>query len=163
MTNTEDEENIINCPDGPTYPDQKSVSRSGATPDSITFMQGLDCFLYRTSDNWFETYGRVVFEAMACGVPVVAHRRGGYSHFLHDGQDSLLFDTDDEAFVLVMNLKTDATLRRRIALNARRRVEEMFSANSLAEITQYFLAPKSQHNSPATERSSEAPRPNAAH
>ena len=32
LTNTEDEENIINCPDGPTYPDEKSVSRSGATP-----------------------------------------------------------------------------------------------------------------------------------
>jgi len=86
-----------------------------AAEDSVTFLQGLDCFLYRTSDNWFETFGRVVFEAMACGIPVVAHRRGGYSHFLNDGEDVLLFDTDDEAFALVMKLKADLELRTRIA------------------------------------------------
>lgn len=111
--------------------------------DSARFMRGLDCFLYRTNDNWFETFGRVVFEAMACGLPVVAHRRGGYSHFLRDGEDALLFDTDDEAFTLVMHLKTDAALRARIARNARRRVEEMFSPSSLAATVRYFLAGQS--------------------
>lgn len=107
--------------------------------DGATFLRELDCFLYRTNDHWFETFGRVVFEAMACGLPVVAHRRGGYSHFLHDGEDVLLFDTDEEAFMLVMRLKADATLRARVAQNARRRVEEMFSASSLAAMTRYFL------------------------
>lgn len=108
--------------------------------DGVTFMQGLDCFLYRTNSGWFETFGRVVFEAMACGIPVVAHRRGGYSHFLHDGEDALLFDTDDEAFAHVMHLKADATLRARIGQNARRRVEEMYSPSALAAMTEYFLA-----------------------
>lgn len=107
--------------------------------DAATFIQGLDCFVYRTNDNWFETFGRVVFEAMACGLPVVAHRRGGYSHFLHDGEDALLFDSDEEAFRLVMRLKTDAAFRARIARNARRRVEEMHSAGALAAMTRYFL------------------------
>lgn len=111
-----------------------------AAEDSVVFIRGLDCFLYRTSDNWFETFGRVVFEAMACGLPVVAHRRGGYSHFLRDGEDVLLFESDEEAFMLVMDLKTDATLRVRIARNARRRVKEMYSADSLAAMTRYFLA-----------------------
>ena len=86
--------------------------------DSATFMRGLHCFIYRTNDNWFETFGRVIFEAMASGVPVVAHRRGGYAHFLKDGENALLFDTDEEAFMLVMRLKADATLRARIAHNA---------------------------------------------
>lgn len=108
--------------------------------DAATFMRGLDCFLYRSSDNVFETFGRVIFEAMACGLPVVAHRRGGYSYFLRDGQDALLFDTDEEAFSLVMRLKTDTALRARIGRNARKRVEEMFSPSSSAAMTRYFLA-----------------------
>lgn len=115
--------------------------------DSTTFMRGLDCFLYRTNDNWFEAYGRVIFEAMACGLPVVAHRRGGYSHFLHDGEDALLFDTDDEAFTLVMRVKTDATLRARLARNARRRAEEIYSSSSLASTIRYFLAGQSTSSS----------------
>jgi glycosyltransferase involved in cell wall biosynthesis len=112
--------------------------------DSPTFLRELDCFLYRTSDGWFETFGRVVFEAMACGIPVVAHRRAGYSQFLRDGEDVLLFDTDEEAFALVMRLKTDAALTARIARNARNRVEEMFSPSALAAMTRYFLTGESE-------------------
>ena len=92
------------------------------------------------ANRWFETFGRVVFEAMACGLPVVAHRRAGYSHFLRDREDVLLFDTDEEAFTLVMRLKTDASFTARIARNARRRVEEMFSSSYLDVMTRYFVA-----------------------
>lgn len=116
--------------------------------DSAEFMRGLDCFLYRTNDNWFESFGRVVFEAMACGLPVVAHRRGGYAPFLHDGEDVLLFDTDDEAFRLVMCLKTDAGLRARIGGNARKRVEEMYSSVAMSDMVRYFLGRKPPAPSP---------------
>jgi hypothetical protein len=35
LTRTEEEETIIsNCPDRSTYPEEKSVSRSGATPET---------------------------------------------------------------------------------------------------------------------------------
>src|SRR5215204_7087033 len=43
------------------------------------FLQGLDCFFYRTSEEFLEPSGRVVTEAMACGLPVVCHNRGGYA------------------------------------------------------------------------------------
>jgi len=115
-----------------------------SSEDGATFIQGLDCFLYRTNEDWFETFGRVVFEAMACGVPVVAHRRGGYSYFLRDGEDALLFDTDEEAFTLVMRLKADAALRARIARQARSRVEQIFSDGALASMTRYFLTGKTE-------------------
>lgn len=107
--------------------------------ECAAFLQDLDCFLYRTNDSWFETFGRVIFEAMAMGLPVVAHRRGGYVRFLNDGEDILLFDTDEEAFDLLMRLKSTPELRARIGGNARRRVEEMYSPANLAGRIDYFL------------------------
>lgn len=43
------------------------------------FLRTLDCFFSRTSERWLEAYGRVVLEAMACGLPMVWGRRGGRS------------------------------------------------------------------------------------
>lgn len=53
--------------------------------------------LYRSSDAFLfpsspQTWGLVVFEAMACGTPVVVSRGAGASEVLTDGEDSLLVD-----------------------------------------------------------------------
>lgn len=42
-----------------------------------------------------EPFGRVVVEAMACGLPVVAGREGGPLEIIHDGTDGLLANPDD--------------------------------------------------------------------
>lgn len=36
-----------------------------------TFLSGLDIFVYFTHPKWIEAFGRVIFEAMAVGVPVI--------------------------------------------------------------------------------------------
>lgn len=110
-----------------------------ASEDAATFLQSLDCFVYRTSDTWYETFGRVIFEAMACGLPVIVHRRGGYAEFLEDGQNALLFDTDEEAYELILRLKADAALRQRLARGARSCVEAMNSHRYTEELTEYFI------------------------
>ncbi len=107
--------------------------------DGAAFLRELDCFLYRTNDNFFETFGRVVFEAMATGLPVVAHRRGGYTQFVKDGEDILLFDTDTQAFEQIMRLKSDFELRERLGRNARRRMGQMYSQANVASERDYFL------------------------
>jgi glycosyltransferase involved in cell wall biosynthesis len=78
--------------------------------DAATFLRGLDCFLYRTSRNWFEGYGRVVAEAMATGLPVVAGRPGGYVDYIAHGVNGCLFDATPDAAAAVLSLRRDRAL-----------------------------------------------------
>jgi glycosyltransferase involved in cell wall biosynthesis len=86
--------------------------------NSVAFLRSIDCFLYRTNARWFEGFGRVVFEAMASGLPVVCSTQGGYADYLSNGRDCLFFDTTAEAVGHVLRLRDDASLRRRLAAAA---------------------------------------------
>lgn len=45
---------------------------------------------------WEEPFGRIVVEAIACGVPVLASNQGGISEILKDRKEGTLFNIDDE-------------------------------------------------------------------
>ncbi|MEX0588954.1 MAG: glycosyltransferase, partial [Cyanobium sp.] len=53
------------------------------------------CRALLNTPKWNEAYGNVVVEAMACGVPVVAYRRGGPSELVQPGLNGSLVDPDD--------------------------------------------------------------------
>jgi UDP-glucose:tetrahydrobiopterin glucosyltransferase len=53
------------------------------------------CRALLNTPKWNEAYGNVVVEAMACGVPVVAYRRGGPGELVQPGVNGLLVDPDD--------------------------------------------------------------------
>lgn len=91
------------------------------------FLASLDCFFYRTRDDWFEAFGRVVFEAMAAGLPVVASSRGGYANYLNNGQDSLVFSSTAEALAHLNALKQDRSKCRALARNARNAAENLMT------------------------------------
>src|SRR5829696_338566 len=103
------------------------------------FLQGLDCFFYRTSENYLEPSGRVITEAMACGLVVVCHERGGYVEWIEDGQNGFLFDTQQEALEILLKLKEDPELRERVGKEARRTAEELFSNAVRSEIVEFYL------------------------
>ena len=103
------------------------------------FLQGLDCFFYRTSEEFLEPSARVVTEAMACGLPVVCHNRGGYTEYIHHGQNGFLFDTQQEALEILLRLKEDRRLRERIGKAARETAEELFSSARRADIVEFYL------------------------
>lgn len=44
--------------------------------------------------RWIEAFGNVVIEALACGVPVVAYRRGGPAEIIRDGITGFLVEPD---------------------------------------------------------------------
>ena len=90
------------------------------------FLQGLDCFTYRTHTCFPEAWGRVVMEAMAVGLPVVVHATGGYAQVIDHGRNGFLFHSDDEAFALLSELQSSPALRRQIGNAARETVQALY-------------------------------------
>lgn len=95
---------------------------AGAEPVT-DFLGSLDVFFYRTGE-FFESYGRVVAEAMLCALPVVVHRTGGYAALVRHGENGFLFDTTDEAIAILNRLREEPRIRQRIGRRAR---EDMLS------------------------------------
>jgi UDP-glucose:tetrahydrobiopterin glucosyltransferase len=44
--------------------------------------------------RWIEAFGNVAIEALACGVPVIAYRRGGPAEIIEDGKTGFLVEPD---------------------------------------------------------------------
>jgi glycosyltransferase involved in cell wall biosynthesis len=76
--------------------------------------------------DWPEPFGIVMIEAMACGTPVLAFRRGSVPEIVDNGVTGLTVDTEEEA---VRALPQVLALDRRAV---RRRFEERFSAARMA-------------------------------
>lgn len=103
------------------------------------FLASLDCFYYRTAPNWLEAWGRVVLEAMACGLPVVCERRGGYAEAIEHGVDGFVFDDEREAEDLIRQLRDEPALRQRIGIAARAKAESLFCDEARTRTTAYYL------------------------
>ena len=77
--------------------------------------------------DWPEPFGLSMIEAMACGTPVLAMRRGSVEEVVEDGLTGHIVDSIEEATV---------TLPRVMALDrraVRRRFEERFTATRMAK------------------------------
>ncbi len=103
------------------------------------FLCELDCFVFRTSSRWYETFGRVVAEAMACGLPVVCERDSGAGDYIVHGETGFLAGTDREALDTIIALKNDPALRARIGESARRAMEQRYSTQRVAAICDFYL------------------------
>jgi glycosyltransferase involved in cell wall biosynthesis len=77
--------------------------------------------------DWPEPFGLVMIEAMACGTPVVAYRRGSVPEVVDEGVTG--FVVDDEAGAIAA-VKRIGELDRRIV---RATFEKRFSARRMAE------------------------------
>jgi len=103
------------------------------------FLQSLDAFIYRTDPAWREAAGRVVVEAMGCGLPAVLGRSGGYRELIEHGRNGFLFDTHRDALRCLDALRADPDLARKIGAAARGTVIERFGRAHLDSVREFFL------------------------
>ncbi len=92
----------------------------------LPVLGGLDVLLHCSTRP--EPFGRVVIEAMAAGVPVIAARSGGVPEIITHGKDGLLAEAGSLPDYLEQlgRLVRDAALRSGIRAEARRTVRERF-------------------------------------
>lgn len=115
---------------------QVELLREGQFP-AEEFLPTLDVFYYRTGTH-VETFGRVVLEAMACALPVVCHRHGGYADHIKQGENGFLFDTPEEAIEILATLKANPALRASVGHNARQTAERLFSSVAIRERIDFY-------------------------
>lgn len=87
-----------------------------------------------------EPFGRVLVEAMACGVPVIATRGGGVPEIVRDGKDGLLVDPGraDEMAEAILRVLGDDILRAELTDSARTRAELFSLVAHIARMEQIF-------------------------
>lgn len=75
-----------------------------------------------------EALARVIMEAFAAGVPVIAARTGGIPEVVHHEQNGLLFPSGDAAALAasLRQLRDDPSLKRRLASQAQRDYHDHF-------------------------------------
>jgi len=111
---------------------KKYVTFSGYKNEPERYLADFDV-LVLPSHN--EPFGRVLIEAMALGVPVIAADCGGIPEIVADGEDGFLFPLDDAGKLaeLILNMYNNALLRKRIARSGWDKVNERFSAQTYAK------------------------------
>ncbi|MCX7624511.1 MAG: glycosyltransferase family 4 protein [Thermomicrobium sp.] len=135
------------------------IFRGGVPP--ATMPQALNRFDVlvvpsRTRRNWKEQFGRVIIEAMSCGIPVVGSSSGEIPHVI--GDPALVFPEDDvDALArLLADLLADPARLRQLGEAGRRRVLAHYTQRRIAEqyyaVYQAMLAGR-RFASRATERS----------
>jgi hypothetical protein len=106
--------------------------------DAADFYSTLDLMFYRTG-GFTEAYGRVVLEAMASGLPVVAWARAGYAECITDGHDGFLFGTQEQAIKLLEHLAADREKRLLVGQAARRKATGLHGPDAIEAQLQVFL------------------------
>jgi glycosyltransferase involved in cell wall biosynthesis len=135
--------------DGPDSARLVDLSRGLGLQDRVTFQEPvpssempdhyrqLDALVLpsRSRPHWKEQFGRVLIEAMACGIPVVGSDCGEIPHVIDDA--GLVFPEEDHQALkdLLHRLMADGQLRASLTTKGRERVMLHYTQKKIAELT----------------------------
>ena len=114
---------------------ERFIEFLGSRHDMPEVMSELDLLVLPSIGQ--EAFGRVIIEAGASGVPVVATRIGGAVDIIEDGKTGLLVKPGDimEMVDSIIKLLKDRSLARDMADEARKRIEKEYSLARMTEDT----------------------------
>jgi glycosyltransferase involved in cell wall biosynthesis len=108
--------------------------------------------------RWYEVFPRIVAEAYALGIPVVASRLGSLAEIVHDGETGILFDPEDADGLAqaLRRLAGDPAEARRLGEQARLEYERKLTPRATVERLLQIYSPA------RAGRPAEAPVPTGA-
>src|SRR3989338_2178703 len=114
---------------------EKFVEFTGAQYDMPKIMSGLDLLVLPSTGR--EAFGRVIIEAGASGVSVIATRIGGAIEIIEDGHTGVLVRPGDilELVNSIIRVLKDRELSKGLATEARRKIEREYSLEKMTEST----------------------------
>jgi glycosyltransferase involved in cell wall biosynthesis len=107
--------------------DGQQIKLSGEVNDRTkeAFLREATALLFPI--DWPEPFGLVMIEAMACGTPVIAFRRGSVPEVIEDGVTGFIVDSEEEALQAIKRLPELDRRRVRAAF------ERRFTSRRMAE------------------------------
>jgi UDP-glucose:tetrahydrobiopterin glucosyltransferase len=87
------------------------------------------CRALLMTPRWVEAFGNVAIEALACGVPVIAYRRGGPAEIIQDGKTGWLVEPDSVEGLVAAIAQLDQLNRQA----CRQQAEAQYSLSALGQ------------------------------
>jgi glycosyltransferase involved in cell wall biosynthesis len=116
------------------YPGRVSIASGVTHSEMPEYLNAMDvlCAPSQTTARWREQFGRMLIEAMACGVPVLASRSGEIPHVMADA-GILLPESDTACWTAALTrVLADPAERRVLADRGLRRARTEFSWPAVA-------------------------------
>ncbi|HLP88325.1 MAG TPA: glycosyltransferase family 4 protein [Nostocaceae cyanobacterium] len=110
------------------YPDAQ-IEYKGFVPTTELQQELGQCQALLFTPRWVEAFGNVAIEALACGVPVIAYRRGGLVEIVEDGKTGFLVEPDSVQG-LIAAIKQLHTIDRQVC---RQEAEKVYSLEAMGD------------------------------
>lgn len=98
-----------------------------------------DMLVFRNASGVRDTWGRVVTEGMASGLPVVVENKAAFKEQIDDGVNGFLCDSDEEFVERLVALVKSPRLRYDIGMAARKKAVSEFGLSRLRRDTEAFF------------------------
>jgi UDP-glucose:tetrahydrobiopterin glucosyltransferase len=120
------------CDRYPTAP----ITYEGFLPTTALQQALGNCRALLMTPRWIEAFGNVAIEALACGVPVIAYRRGGPAEIVHQGKTGWLVEPDDVAGLVAAIAQLDQIDRQ----TCRQHAEDHYSLTAMGDRVEQWFA-----------------------